>query len=198
MTYQPGVPTGTVPLNQDYLNLQGNFGQLNTQWLVDHVPLTSTSGSPPNGYHLSIHMVPQASITNTPGYSQWYTQTVNDGINTDQILYYNTGTGNRTTQMTRNFVPVAATSGYTFLPGGFVLQWGTATFTGSFSITYTIPLSNPAYSIQLTQFNNGSSSIREYGQVFATTAEGFTGRAIEEGGGLSPNLRTFYWVSLGK
>ncbi len=139
MTYQPGIPTGSVPLNQDYVNLQTNFGQLNTQFLVDHVPLTSTSGTPPNGYHTKIHMVPPSTPSSNPpsnyppngytataGYGQVFAPTTNDGINTDQTLFFLTG-GNRLLQLTRNFVPVASANGYTFLPGGLILQWGTVT-----------------------------------------------------------------------
>jgi hypothetical protein len=114
MTYQPGIPTGSVPLNQDYLNIQNNFTQLNTQWQVDHVPLTSTSGSPPNGYHKSIHFVPQSTPSNVAGYSQLWSNTQNDGINTDQTLFYQTGTGNRNIQLTRNIAPKAASNGYSY------------------------------------------------------------------------------------
>ncbi len=143
MAYQPNIPSGTVPLNQDYLNIKGNFQSLNTQFLVDHVPLTDTSGTPPNGYHTVVHLVPFATNpptappnypvvagvngpTATVGYGQLFDVTVDDGINTDQALYYLSG-GNRLTQFTRNFQPVASvTAGYSFLPGGLIIQWGTA------------------------------------------------------------------------
>ena len=131
MTYQPGVPTGSVPLNQDYLNLQQNFTQINNQFLVDHVPLTSTSGTPPNGYHRVVHMVPVSTVasnppnnqpinpadyTATPGYGQLLNAQINDGINTDTAFYFLTS-ANRLLQMTRNFVPIGTTIGATFLPG---------------------------------------------------------------------------------
>jgi hypothetical protein len=152
MTYQPGIPTGTVPLNQDYLNIQGNFTSLNTQWQVDHVPLTTTGGSPPNGYHTQVHLVPQSTPLATSGYGQVYSNTVNDGINTDQTLFFLTG-GNRNLQLTRNFVPVSASNGYTFLPGGLILQWGLVNgthggdnhFNGGDSSSVTFATSNIAF-----------------------------------------------------
>jgi|GEM_PF-3181782 hypothetical protein len=153
MSYQPGIPTGSVPLNQDYLNIQANFTQLNTQFQIDHVPLTSTSGNPPNGYHEAIHLVPVSTTssnppnnqpingyTATPGYGQVFNAQINDGLNTDEAFYFLSG-GNRLTQLTRNFTPIPLTNNYaaadgsgavgaaynggaTFLPGGIIFQWG--------------------------------------------------------------------------
>lgn len=209
MAYQPGIPTGTVPFNQDYLNIQGNFTSLNSQFNEDHVPLTNTSGSPPNGYHTNVHLVPPSTTatnppnnqpivapTTTPGYGQLFAPEINDGLNTDEALYFLSG-GGRLTQLTRNIQPLAANSGYTFLPGGLLIQWGTATFTGSLAVVYPNALTAPAFSIQFTQVNGASSNIREWGQVFATSNTGFTIRAIQDGGGVSGSSTTFYWMAIG-
>jgi hypothetical protein len=142
MTYQPGIPTGNVKLNIDYSAVQTNFQQLDTQFSVDHIPFSSTTGSPPNGYHQSIHYNPQSTtVTNAPnnytsaaqypqgvpattaGFGQLFSSQVNDGINVDTGLYWLSGAG-RQIALTRNFVPVKANNGVTFLPGGLILQWG--------------------------------------------------------------------------
>jgi hypothetical protein len=149
MTYNPLVPTGFIPLNQDYANVQANFNQINNQWLVDHVPLTTTSGTPPNGYHLNVHLVTYSStvsnppnnqpvaqptatpgIGGAPGYGQLWNAQINDGINPDETLYFLTG-GNRNMQLTRNFVPTAEAKGATFLPGGIIMNWGFDSVGGS-------------------------------------------------------------------
>jgi hypothetical protein len=119
--YQPGIPTGQVPLNVDYQNIQNNFDQLDTTYGVDHVKYSVALN---NGYHKNIHLVPNALSVATPGFGQLFNDTVNDGFDTDQILYFLTGTGNKLLQLTSNVVPKKATNGYTFLPGGFLLQWG--------------------------------------------------------------------------
>lgn len=36
--YQPNIPTGSVELDQDYLNILGNFQQLNIVYGTDHYP----------------------------------------------------------------------------------------------------------------------------------------------------------------
>lgn len=150
MPYQPNIPTGSVPLNQDYLNLQGNFSQLNTTYGVDHVPLTDNSGIPPagiTGMHTAIHLVPVSTTTSnppnnqpvngytaTPGAGQIFNAQINDGVNTDEALYFLSG-GGRLTQLTRNFVPTttnnANKNGYTFFPGGIIFQWGQVSVPGS-------------------------------------------------------------------
>lgn len=149
MTYNPGAPTGSVPLNQDYLTMQQNFTQIANQWDEDHVPLTSTSGTPPNGYHKAIHTVPVSTTasnppknqpingyTATPGYGQLLSAEINDGFNTDEALYFLTG-GNLLMQLTSNILPSATQNGYTFLPGGILMQWGTFNASGtSGTLTY--------------------------------------------------------------
>lgn len=47
--YQPGIPTGVVPLDTDYLNLQGNFQQLNIVYGTDHYPFDNAT--PNQGFH---------------------------------------------------------------------------------------------------------------------------------------------------
>lgn len=141
MAYQPNIPTGSVPLNQDYLNIQGNFSTLNNTFSVDHSPLTGTL--PPTGtagYHTQVHFVPFSNVSGNPpnnypptqptatgGYGQLWSAQVNDGINSDEALFWLTG-GGRNIQLTSNLVPVTTNNsnrnGYTFLPGGIIFQWG--------------------------------------------------------------------------
>lgn len=164
MPYQPNIPTGSVPLNQDYLNLLGNFQSLDTGFGVDHVPF---SVSNQNGYHTAIHFVPVSTgspnipptgYTNTPGFGQLFTATTNDGIATDQTLFYNSGTGNNLTQMTMNFTPKRGANGSTFLPGRLIEQWGVVTVTGNVVSEPVLFASDPnnmdfprfLYNVQLT------------------------------------------------
>jgi hypothetical protein len=136
-TFQPGVPSGTVKLNIDYRNIQQNFQQLDTTFGVDHTTFSNQTAQ--NGYHKTVHMIPISTIasrppnnqpinpgdyTAVPGYGQLLDAQINDNINIDTALYFLTG-GNILQQLTRNFLPVTANTGCTFLPGGLILQWGT-------------------------------------------------------------------------
>ncbi len=201
MSYQPGVPTGFIPINQDYSALKENFTQLEDQFLVDHVPLSSTSGTPPNGYHESIHLVPQSTTatnppnnqpvvtpTATPGYGQLFNAEINDGANTDTVLYFLSG-GNRITELTRNIQPVAAQNGYTFIPGGLILQWAqftapAATGTVNFNILF------PAACFLVILQGDDNNTANENLLVVTRTASNFSYKSL--GGG-----RVYTYLALG-
>jgi len=183
-TYQPNIPTGTVDLDIDYTNIQGNFNQLNVQFGVDHIPLNNTTGTFPsgvNGIHTSIHFNPMSTTTTnppnnyppvvptaTPGFGQLFSVQEDDGINPDQALYFLTG-GGSLTALTRNFQPAVGTNGsfpnngYTFLPGGFILQWGVVASTTAavvpvvFATSGNINFPLKIFNVQLTA--NRTSSV---------------------------------------
>lgn len=217
MSYQPGVPTGSIPLNVDYKNLQQNFTQINNQWLVDHVPLTSTSGVPPNGYHTSVHLnpisttgtnpptnYPPALPPNTSGICQLFSAQTNDGINTDQTLYFLTGL-NRLMQLTRNFTPTVGangsfpSNGYTFIPGGFILQWGSVAATSSNpTVTFTaaggIAFSSAIYNVQVTRQHSSASPGSTFGYWVNTSGISTTGFQIINNDG---HTWSYNWWAIG-
>ena len=163
--YQPGIPTGTVNLDVDYLNIQNNFTQLDTTFGVDHVTYSNQTAQ--NGYHTSIHFNPvSTTATNppnnqpvdapaaVPGYGQLFSAEINDGIATDTALYFLSG-GGRLTQLNANIQPTLNTImifgtpftvGYTYLPGGLIMQFGAVANNnpggGSTSITTTFSTNN--------------------------------------------------------
>ena len=59
--YQPGIPTGTVDLDVDYLNLQGNFQQANIVYSTDHYPFDNAT--PNQGFH---NLVTTPPVVNNP------------------------------------------------------------------------------------------------------------------------------------
>ncbi len=59
--YQPGIPTGTVNLDVDYLNLQGNFQQANIVYGQDHYPFDNAT--PNQGFH---NLVTTPPVVNNP------------------------------------------------------------------------------------------------------------------------------------
>lgn len=119
-SYQPGIPTGTVNLDVDYQNIQNNFQQLDTTFGQNHV--TFSNGTPQNGYHTKVALTPMATPAAIAGYGQLFSNTVTD-VNNDTALFWLTG-GNRLIKLTENIVPVASGNGYSFLPGGLIVQWG--------------------------------------------------------------------------
>lgn len=223
MSYQPGIPTGTVSLDVDYQNLQNNFQQLDTQFGIDHIPFSNTSGIPPggvNGYHTSVHFNPQSTTVTDPpnnydptnsnplsypaataGFGQMFSCQVNDGINTDESLYYLSG-GNRLTALTRNFAPTASTNGQTFLPGGLILQWGyksglsgswpTSQQTLNFN-TNNIDFTNACFAVFITFIGPSSTSTGD----ICINSVSKTDFKWQFTGSSSASYDGFYWWAIG-
>ncbi len=126
--YNPAVPTGLIELDEDYINLQNNFQQLDTTFKVDHVPLTNSTSI--NGYHTIIHQPPNGGAVPVDplpiaGINQLYAKNVTLNAVTDTQLFNMTGlgvirqlTGGNPAQF------VSATNGYQYI-GGILVQWGT-------------------------------------------------------------------------
>ena len=60
MTFNPNVPTGLVPLDQDYLNLQNNNQALDNVYGVNHLKFSNSTGN--KGKHTQVEMQVFASI----------------------------------------------------------------------------------------------------------------------------------------
>ncbi len=54
--YQPLIPTGTVNLDVDYLNIQGNFQQANVVYGTDHYPFDNATSD--QGFHNQVTTPP--------------------------------------------------------------------------------------------------------------------------------------------
>lgn len=177
MVYQPGIPTGTVDLDQDYLAIQQNFTGLDTTFGIDHVTYSNTT--PQNGYHTDIHFNPVSTTTTNapnnyvsatqypqgipatvPGIGQLFSSEVNDTLNVDTGLYWLTG-GGRQVALTRNIAPTIASSGRTFLPGGLILQWKTVTslIGGTTPFTWPFPFTT-LFSATLTAITTSNADTR--------------------------------------
>lgn len=184
------MPTGTVRLSIDYQNLQKNFQQLDTTFGVDHTTFSNQTAQ--NGYHKAIHLIPQAAPAATAGYGQLFSTTVTD-VNNDQALFFLTG-GNRLLKLTMNFVPVSATNGYTFLPGGLIFQWGVVNAPGSTgTVTFStanIAFPNNCFNVSLTVRRNASSSTQGmYINGLPTTTQ------FQFNGSSAPD--NLYWIAIG-
>ncbi len=207
-TYQPNIPTGSVPFNEDYLNLQANFQQLNIAYGVDHVPFSNTSGISPGGQsgkHTIIHLQAASTTASNPpnNYPPTAVPTVsvtgevfctqsNDGVSTDEILWYQSG-GGRLMQLTRNFLPVASTNGYTFIPGGLILQWGTSTKSTDGSTSFPLAFPSNCFGVNCNIFENNNN--RHFISVKTKSTSAFTVSSRDSSGNDESN--TFFWIAIG-
>jgi hypothetical protein len=211
-TYNPLIPTGSVPLNLDYQNIQSNFSQLDIIYGTDHMPLTDATTS--QGYHINIHSVPfSTTTTNAPNnqpvvspttvsnVGQIFTAEINDGFTTDEALYYKSGDG-RVMQLTRNVTPSGSTNGYSFIAGGILIQWGTKLTTAS-SGTVTFASSNKAFpnncwNVTAQLIFDSSVSTPSGRNTLAIDTDGFSKTKFDWISlGASSSYTGFFWVAIG-
>ena len=206
--FQPGVPTGGVDLDQDYINLQTNNTALNTIFGIDHLPFSNQTLQ--QGYHTTLHMVPISIAmppgtnypptplpTATPSYGQLFTAVTNDGFGTDTMLFFQTGFG-VLLQLTSNITTINADNGISYLPGGAVYQWGRvpSTSSGSIAVGFTRPFTadNNVWNIQITRSGNSNSggTIMPWVQTSSIDKDGFNI--------ISPDGSTYsyYWTAIGR
>lgn len=214
--YQPNIPTGTVNLDQDYLNIQGNFQQLDTSFGENHVPFSVDSVDNPAGYHTEINFVPfSTTATNPPnnyplsptaiptvttGFGQLFSSEINDGFNSDTALFFLTG-GNRLQQLTSNIVPSLAINGYTFLPGGILLQWGRKTVaTGTGTVTFAtnnIAFPNNCWNVIAVPFYTGAATTSASQAVYIKQDTLSNTKFDYDLIASSSSIKGFFWVAIG-
>lgn len=197
--YNPAVPTGLIPLDQDYRNVQKNFSQANTSFGVDHVPFATT---PNNGYHRTIRQIPRAApdpLDPLPitGINQLYTKTVSG----DTQLFAMTGDGGISQLTGYN----ANVRGWQYI-GGVLLQWGGKSIPSGVQnntvvVTFTdsggIDFSSTPYNVQLCFITNSSPSSSSNAEIAvqgSLSSTGFTVRSNQNTAGAYPS---FYWFCIG-
>ena len=216
------MPTGLIDLDEDYRNLQKNFQQLDTTFGIDHTTVSNTT--PQNGYHRVVHSIPfSTTLTNPPtnqpvaapanvaGIGELFTASIADGLATDEALYFLTG-GNRLTQLTRNVQPLAASNGYTFIPGGLIVQWGlvNGTHAGSFNAgdtgTVTFATANKTFpvacysvwtSVAYTATPPSTTGNTATVAIDTSTLSGTSFDWYYDQGGATTRYKVFYWIAIG-
>lgn len=131
--YIAGIPLSTNAPSADQPKMLINTTAVNSWVNVDHIGFQNNLG----GYHTDIHMVDQGSGFNPAritGIGQLFGKMATLNGLTSVCLFYKSDTGvgdaNALTQITAPKNTVASANGYTFLPGGIILQWGNYSASG--------------------------------------------------------------------
>lgn len=191
-TFTQGYPPDGSSLGQTKSTIRDNIDGTFLTLAVDHINNNGQPGSNPAGYHKVVHMVPQGSNPGAlVGYGQLFSKTINS-FTTDQALFWETGSG-LIQQLTVNLTPSKTTNGYTFLPGGLIIQWGTGTNISSGSnITFPITFPTACLNVQATIKDTGN---RQFVYTSAYTTSKFTVALLDSSG--SAETGTFTWLAIG-
>ena len=149
-TYSGGIPLSTNNPSADQPNMKVNTDSIASILSVDMVGFNVSGG----GYHNKITYVDQGASppSGVAGTDILYARTISSVI--ELLLQRPTGSA---IQMTRG-TPSSANPGYTFLPGGMIMQWSLLTIGGGGSVVFTFPFTSMSsiYTIQASYAGTGS------------------------------------------
>lgn len=192
---------------------------LNNVYSIDHSPLTGTL--PPGGtagYHTVAHLIPVSTVatngpnnqpingyTSTNGYGQVLSAQINDGLNSDETLFFLSG-GNRLYQFHGNRLPIAAASGLSYMVGpgqgaagaigAIITQWGKVNApltTATQSFTQTFP--NNCFGVWTNIFFTASFPGNPAVILVKPSTTGFTW--VYQGSSGSTAGTGFFWYAIG-
>lgn len=193
MAYQQNIPTGLVNLDEDYLNLQGNFQSLDSTFGVDHLPFSNTT--PNLGFHTQVrYNANQASPTLSTAVGMIY---ANTDWSTRSFPFWRNAGGITQVMGACSVTSTPLSSGYVTLAGGLILQWGSVSLpgVGPTLVSFPVTFPNNLFNIQLSIQTGGLSDLAVATIANGTlpTTAGFSYLTFTN----SPIVRVLYWTALG-
>lgn len=188
--FKPNIPLGTDFLSTSQGDLLGNNQWMPAAMGKDHIinPAGSDSTVALEGRHQQVSFNDRASVLAVPG-------------GTNGIIWHNAnelwwrGGANAGVQLTRGNPGILnASTGYSFLPGGLVIQWGNQNIGGS-GATITFPftfVANP-YSVVIGPV---SSSTDDKTMSIVDGQVGVNKFKVQYSG--SSHFTKIYWIAIGK
>lgn len=189
MAYDPLVPTTGQTPAQNYTTIQANFAQIAASYNTDHVDL---DGGTPQGYHSKVSFpagsAPGSAVTSVVLYAK-----TSNGSSEVFLERDNVGTE---IQLTKG-IPLSGANtaksvnnGQTFLPGGFLMKFGTSIENSTsrtiiFTTDANLTAFNSIYQVFLYPLGTGKSS--------AVTSISNTQIVFQSG----DVPTTIYWVAIG-
>jgi hypothetical protein len=164
---------------------------------VDHIGFVNAQG----GAHNRVQLREQSGIP-AAGYGAGFETVFSQVINSQGEIVFTRGNSGTIIQLTggpnNGSVPVITTTGWTFLAGGLIMQWGFKNGSGSSgSITYPIQFPNAVFNVQLTAKYNSSSVLPTAAgtysvDFFTISTTLFNWQLFNQ-----TNYRGFYWTAIG-
>jgi len=193
MTFNPNIPQPTDDLSDSQGDLLNNNLALDASFSINHAAFSDTTAD--NGKHTYVEMLNNGAIPAglASGQGTIYVKSI---LGRSQ-LFYSPGNTTNEYQITRTITPDyatfavntgAGTSGWTFLPGNLLMQWGIGS--GSSIVTYPVAFTSDVFNVQLTMIRNSTNKDVLYVKPGTVTTTAF--QVIDTSSGNS-----FYWMAIG-
>ena len=181
--YTANIPQSGDQISQSQPLILANFQSLQDAQDRNHVALSDTLN---RGKHKFVTMRVQAVPVTEVGEFELHAQTTGS---TSQLYCSRDNDISTLTQLTTAIVPLVATSGYSFIPGGMIIQWGQVNFSGSTGVV-NFPTAFPvdALMVVASPFNANAGASSFYISTWNSTT--FT---IKKSGSSSTSF-TYYAV----
>lgn len=181
-TYINNIPNGPDNPSDDQPNMKTNTNSISDIIDVDHIGFGQANG----GYHRQNRIIARNTIPGGlfPGMGTFYVKVV-DG---EEQVFYTAGANGTEYQITRSiqgsFSAFSANPGWTFLPGGLLLQYG---LSAANPVVFPTAFTSTPFSIQITR--NSSSGLTTSLPVVTVSNTQFTTNN-------APGF--FFWMAIGK
>jgi hypothetical protein len=200
-TYDPTVPNGNDPPRNDQPFMQTNSASIFGIIGVDHVGFNIANGGAHKQTQLKETLggsgtIPIGLLGNT--YETIYSSVTSGSGD----LWFVRGASPTGIQLTGPGTPSALANGYTFLPGGLLIQWGVVNTTSSSgTVTFStanIAFPNNCFNVQTTaKYNSGvgtpSSQANYAPDSMSISPTSFNWTLVTS----SSLWRGFYWIAIG-
>lgn len=195
--FQANIPQPTDQLSDSQGDLLGNFQAIQTLIDVNHYDFASSN----QGKHFAVSMPPQASspaITFAAGEVGLYSYV--NATTSQSELYINKTNQATVTQipatassLSITSAPVQGSAGWSYLPSGIYITWGSTTVNGNTLITLATPPPTQILSVQLTPAS-GSSSYVNAQVILNDIVSNSTFNVVGTINGSSANITCYYFV----
>lgn len=183
------TPLAAEDLDVSQPLIRGNFQQANTSFGIDHYSFSDLTAN--NGKHKFVHLPEQSPNGPSTAANEGAIYTKEAGTITR--LFWrpeNTAAAGVEYQLTNINPFTSAPNGYTFLPNGLLLIFGTATVVlgnTSFTVTFPNALTLTANPYSVNYVSNGLASTP---RVTSISTTGFSGSC-------SSTTTAIYWMAIG-
>lgn len=189
-TYTRDIPDGPHNPSTDQGPMKVNTNSIDSLLAINHNSFGVTDG----GKHLYIQMPDDLNPGIPTGAQEILLYNGLDGTHNLYFVPPSTLVPAGGIQMTRNEAPVLLGTGFSWLPGGIIVQWGTATKVTDGSVAFSPIFTAVPYSVQITVFEANNN--RHFVSVKTTSTSGFTVSSRDASGNDESN--TFFWIAIGK
>lgn len=192
MTYNPAIPNANDIISQSQSQIKTNFGQADIIFDVNHITFDNATVVD-RGKHRKVDFIRQ---TVAPGSAATQLVLYEKLVSTNSELFFQRDNVATEVQLTSGN-PTIGTNGSTFLPGGIILKWGTATVTNTQTVNFITPFPTACFQVILQPINNQAVTVaNDYVYVASFNTTSFNATAVRRIT-LVGNTVNFSYIAIG-